>query len=55
MITLKQLKWNNCFSYGSDNELDYLIILSHRLLTNGIKSSIPLIIEEIYIIKIQKA
>ena len=22
MITLKTLKWSNCFSYGEDNELD---------------------------------
>ena len=22
MITLKRLKWNNCFSYGDNNELD---------------------------------
>ena len=22
MITLKRLKWNNCFSYGNNNELD---------------------------------
>ena len=48
MITLKQLQWNNCFSYGSDNEL----ILDDNTVTqiigtNGTgKSSIPLIIEE---------
>jgi len=48
MITLKQLQWNNCFSYGSDNEL----ILDDNIVTqiigtNGTgKSSIPLIIEE---------
>ncbi len=48
MITLKQLQWNNCFSYGSDNEL----ILDNNTVTqiigtNGTgKSSIPLIIEE---------
>jgi hypothetical protein len=22
MITLKKLKWSNCFSYGPNNELD---------------------------------
>ena len=48
MITLKRLKWNNCFSYGSDNELD----LDSNNVTqiigkNGMgKSSVPLIIEE---------
>ena len=48
MITLKQLQWNNCFSYGSDNEL----LLDENTVTqiigtNGTgKSSIPLIIEE---------
>ena len=48
MITLKQLQWNNCFSYGSDNEL----LLDNNTVTqiigtNGTgKSSIPLIIEE---------
>ena len=48
MITLKQLQWNNCFSYGSNNEL----ILDNNTVTqiigtNGTgKSSIPLIIEE---------
>ena len=49
MITLKILKWSNCFSYGEDNELD----LSSTRLTqiigvNGVgKSSIPLILEEV--------
>ena len=48
MITLKQLQWNNCFSYGSDNEL----VLDDNTVTQIIgtdgtgKSSIPLIIEE---------
>jgi DNA repair exonuclease SbcCD ATPase subunit len=48
MITLKQLQWNNCFSYGSDNTL----LLDENTVTqiigtNGTgKSSIPLIIEE---------
>ena len=48
MITLKQLQWNNCFSYGSDNELlldDNTV--TQIIGTNGTgKSSIPLIIEE---------
>lgn len=49
MITLKILKWSNCFSYGEGNELD----LSSTRLTqiigvNGVgKSSIPLILEEV--------
>jgi|TARA_R110002167_G_scaffold315165_2_gene520682 DNA repair exonuclease SbcCD ATPase subunit len=49
MITLRKLKWNNCFSYGSNNELD----LDSNTVTqiigkNGTgKSSIPLIIEEV--------
>ena len=48
MITLKRLQWDNCFSYGQDNDL----ILSDNSVTqiigtNGMgKSSIPLIIEE---------
>lgn len=48
MITLQKLRWNNCFSYGSDNEL--LLddnIVTQLIGTNGMgKSSIPLIIEE---------
>ena len=49
MITLKKLKWSNCFSYGPDNEL----VLDDNTVTqiigtNGMgKSSIPLVIEEI--------
>ena len=48
MITLKHLQWNNCFSYGSNNEL----VLDDNTVTqiigtNGTgKSSIPLIVEE---------
>ena len=49
MITLKKLKWNNCFSYGSNNELDLSDNTVTQIIgTNGMgKSSIPLIIEEI--------
>ena len=49
MITLKQLKWNNCFSYGSNNQLDLSDNTVTQIIgTNGMgKSSIPLIIEEI--------
>ena len=49
MITLKQLKWSNCFSYGGDNEL-FLDenTVTQIIGTNGMgKSSIPLIIEEV--------
>ena len=48
MITLKKLKWNNCFSYGANNELDLnTTIVTQIIGTNGMgKSSIPLIIEE---------
>ena len=47
MITLKTLRWDNCFSYGTDNilELDDSN-LTQLVGTNGMgKSSIPLIIE----------
>ena len=49
MITLKKLKWSNCFSYGSDNELHLDDNTVTQIIgTNGMgKSSIPLIIEEI--------
>jgi len=48
MITLRKLKWNNCFSYGADNEIDLNdSTLTQIIGTNGMgKSSIPLIIEE---------
>ena len=48
MITLKKLKWSNCFSYGSDNELHLDDNTVTQIIgTNGMgKSSIPLIIEE---------
>ena len=49
MITLKTLKWSNCFSYGEDNELDLSSTkLTQILGSNGVgKSSIPLILEEV--------
>lgn len=49
MITLKVLKWNNCFSYGECNELDLSSTkLTQILGSNGVgKSSIPLILEEV--------
>jgi DNA repair exonuclease SbcCD ATPase subunit len=48
MITLQTLRWDNCFSYGSGNELQLdNNTLTQILGTNGMgKSSIPLIIEE---------
>lgn len=48
MITLKHLRWSNCFSYGADNELDLEDSTVTQIIgTNGMgKSSIPLIIEE---------
>jgi len=48
MITLQKLQWNNCFSYGSNNEIDLDGQTVTQILgTNGMgKSSIPLIIEE---------
>tara|TARA_R110000822_G_scaffold305042_1_gene430530 strand:- start:5966 stop:7762 length:1797 start_codon:yes stop_codon:yes gene_type:complete len=48
MITLQKLRWDNCFSYGSNNELDLDDNSVTQIIgTNGMgKSSIPLIIEE---------
>jgi len=49
MITLKTLRWDNCFSYGSNNVLHLDDSnLTQLVGTNGQgKSSIPLIIEEV--------
>ena len=49
MITLEKLKWSNCFSYGSDNEIELNDnTLTQLIGTNGAgKSSIPLILEEV--------
>jgi DNA repair exonuclease SbcCD ATPase subunit len=49
VITLKKLNWSNCFSYGSDIELDLNDSTVTQLVgTNGTgKSSIPLILEEV--------
>ena len=49
MIILQTLKWDNCFSYGSNNvvELDNAT-LTQLVGTNGVgKSSVPLILEEV--------
>ena len=49
MIILKKLKWDNCFSYGKENNLDLdNSTLTQLVGTNGTgKSSLPLIIEEV--------
>src|SRR6056300_1042075 len=49
MITLRKLTWDNCFSYGADNELNLNdATLTQLVGTNGVgKSSIPLILEEV--------
>jgi DNA repair exonuclease SbcCD ATPase subunit len=49
VITLKTLTWDNCFSYGEGNSLDFTKeSLTQVLGTNGVgKSSIPLILEEV--------
>ena len=49
MITLKTLRWDNCFSYGKGNILNLNSSnLTQLVGTNGMgKSSIPLIIEEV--------
>tara|TARA_R100000030_G_C3252164_1_gene123284 strand:+ start:369 stop:2183 length:1815 start_codon:yes stop_codon:yes gene_type:complete len=49
VITLDKLTWSNCFSYGSDNEIDLSKnTLTQLVGTNGTgKSSIPLILEEV--------
>lgn len=50
MITLKRLTWNNCFSYGEDdNVIDFTSSHVTQLVgSNGVgKSSIPLILEEV--------
>ena len=49
MITLEKLRWSNCFSYGSNNEIELNNnTLTQLIGTNGAgKSSIPLILEEV--------
>lgn len=49
MIIIKQLKWGNAFSYGSDNTIDFSKdSLTQLIGKNGHgKSSIPLILEEV--------
>ena len=49
MIILQKLRWDNCFSYGKDNEIDLAnATLTQLVGTNGVgKSSVPLILEEV--------
>jgi|APSaa5957512622_1039677.scaffolds.fasta_scaffold07644_4 DNA repair exonuclease SbcCD ATPase subunit len=49
MIYLKTLKWDNCFSYGKGNSINFDDSAVTQLIgTNGTgKSSIPLILEEV--------
>lgn len=49
MITIKQLKWSNAFSYGPDNVIDFVAApLTQLVGKNGHgKSSIALILEEV--------
>jgi len=49
MITLKELRWNNCFSYGSNNTINFVKApLTQLVGKNGHgKSSIALILEEV--------
>ena len=56
MIRLKKLKWSNCFSYADNNELDLdESTLTQLVGTNGVgKSSIPLILEEVFFNKNSK-
>jgi len=49
MITIKQLRWANAFSYGKDNQIDFIAApLTQLVGKNGHgKSSIALILEEV--------
>jgi len=49
MITIKQLRWSNAFSYGKDNQIDFVSApLTQLVGRNGHgKSSIALILEEV--------
>lgn len=49
MITIKKLRWSNAFSYGRDNEIDFVAApLTQLVGRNGHgKSSIALILEEV--------
>jgi len=49
MIILQTLRWDNCFSYGTDNVIELnKDTLTQLVGTNGVgKSSVPLILEEV--------
>jgi DNA repair exonuclease SbcCD ATPase subunit len=49
MITIKELRWSNCFSYGSDNTINFIKApLTQLVGKNGHgKSSVALILEEV--------
>ena len=49
MLTLKKLKWSNCFSYGDNNEIDFdKEPLTQLVGSNGAgKTSISLLLQEI--------
>jgi DNA repair exonuclease SbcCD ATPase subunit len=49
MITIKELRWSNCFSYGSDNTISFIKApLTQLVGKNGHgKSSVALILEEV--------
>ncbi|NBW10540.1 MAG: endonuclease, partial [Caulobacteraceae bacterium] len=49
MITIKELRWSNCFSYGSNNTINFIKApLTQLVGKNGHgKSSVALILEEI--------
>lgn len=49
MITLKQLRWSNCFSYGDNNSLDLdKNAITQLIGANGAgKTSIPLLLQEV--------
>ena len=49
MITIKNLKWSNWFSYGEDNEINFSEPLIQITGYNGTgKTSIPLILQELF-------
>jgi DNA repair exonuclease SbcCD ATPase subunit len=57
MITIKQLRWANAFSYGKDNQIDFVAApLTQLVGKNGHgKSSIALILEEVLFNKNSKS
>jgi DNA repair exonuclease SbcCD ATPase subunit len=57
MITIKELRWSNAFSYGADNKIDFASApLTQLVGKNGHgKSSIALVLEEVLFNKNSKA